>query len=177
MPCPVPRPLPRSCHPVRYADGPKYYSEPKLVSFDLAPYSSPDVTAGLANAPDFSQGELLALHIASLSRQLQQFYTGAAVAAVLGRTLVLPTFQCYCYRDPGSGPGGPRQLSWSSSGSVDGSPGAGGWACRAPGDDNSALPFNCTLDQVRSLDRLPQQHAELSLHQYAKEAALVDGAD
>lgn len=53
---------------------------------------------GLANAPDFSQGELLALHIASLSHQLQQFYAGAAVAAVLGRVLVLPTFQCYCYR-------------------------------------------------------------------------------
>lgn len=84
--------------PHRYADGPKYYSDPKLLSFELAPYSSPEVTAGLANAPDFSQGELLALHMASLAHQLQQFYAGAAVAAMLGRVLVLPTFQCYCYR-------------------------------------------------------------------------------
>jgi hypothetical protein len=175
---PNPKPC---CRPVRYADGPKYYSEPKLVSFELAPYSSPDVTAGLANAPDFSQGELLALHIASLSHQLQQFYAGAAVAAVLGRTLVLPTFQCYCYRDPGSSPGGPRQLSWSSSGSsssssVDGKPGTGGWACRAPGDDNSALPFNCTLDQVRGLG---QEHAEQGgqFTSACGQATVVDGSD
>lgn len=136
----------------RYADGPKYYSEPKLLSFDLQPYTSPQVTAGLANAPDFSQGEQLALHIASLSHQLQQFYAGAAVAAALGRVLVLPTFQCYCFRDPGSGPGGPGELSWGSSSSgsdsSSSSSSGSGWACRAPGDDNSVFPFNCTLDQV-----------------------------
>lgn len=85
----------------RYADGPKYYSDPKLVSFELAPYTSPEVTAGLANAPDFSSGELLALHMASLAHQLAQFYAGAAAAAVLGRVLILPTFQCYCYRRVG----------------------------------------------------------------------------
>jgi len=103
-------------------------------------YSSPQVTAGLANAPDFSQGDLLALHLASLSHQLQQFYAGAAVAATLDRVLVLPTFQCYCYRDTGSGS---ADLSWLGSGAH-----GKGWACRAPGDDNSALPFNCTVDQV-----------------------------
>ena len=30
----------------RYADGPKYYSDPKLLSFELNPYSSPEATAG-----------------------------------------------------------------------------------------------------------------------------------
>lgn len=39
---------------------------------------------------------------------------------------------------------GPAQLSWSSSSSD----GPAAWGCRAPGDDNSVLPFNCTLDQV-----------------------------
>jgi len=42
------------------------------------------------------------------------------------RTLVLPKFSCHCYRHSG-----PTQR------------------CRAPGDESSALPFTCTLEQVR----------------------------
>jgi hypothetical protein len=36
--------------------------------------------------------------VASMAHQLTQFYAGAALAAALGRVLVLPNFQCYCYR-------------------------------------------------------------------------------
>jgi hypothetical protein len=96
------------------------------------------VSAGLANAPDFNQGAQLALHLASLAHQLQQFYAGAALAAALGRVLVLPNFQCYCFRDAGSLLRGSDSDGASSR----------GWSCRAPGDDNSVFPFNCTLDQV-----------------------------
>lgn len=41
------------------------------------------------------------------------------------RALVLPAFKCHCYRHSA-----PTEL------------------CRAPGDTNSTLPFNCTLEQV-----------------------------
>jgi hypothetical protein len=122
------------------------------MSFELTAYSSPEVTAGLANAPDFSQSQLLALHVASLTHQLQQFYAGAAVATSLGRVLVLPNFQCYCYRATDSSAGVAGQLSWYSAlkaGQSSQPEQQGGWACRAPGDDNSVLPFNCTLEQVR----------------------------
>lgn len=135
---------------LRYADGPRYYTEPKLLSFTLQYYSSsisPAAAAALANAlPD----ELLSLHLASLQHQLQQFYAAAAVAAALGRVLILPQFQCYCYKDPDSGENG--LADWLSSGS---SSAAGGqqqqqWSCRAPGDDASELPFDCTMDQIFS---------------------------
>lgn len=137
----------------RYADGPRYYTEPKLLSFTLNPYSSPAVTAGLANAPDYAPADQLSLHIASLQYQLQQFYAAAAVATALGRVLIMPQMQCFCYRDPDSGPAGPASWLLGSSSSSEQQQQQQQWSCRAPGDDATSFPFNCSLDQVFS----PQQ--------------------
>ncbi|KAF8059108.1 XEG113 [Scenedesmus sp. PABB004] len=123
-----------------YADGPRYYSEPGLMSFALSRYAGPALLAGAA--PGARPGALLALHVASLAHELSQFYAAAAVAAALGRVLVLPAFTCWCYADPDGGPGGPPPRLVSEAGA------AGGWSCRAPGDASSALPFNCSLDAV-----------------------------
>lgn len=126
---------------IRYADGPRYYTEAKLMSFNITQLSHPAVQSGGVDAAAFSAEELLAIHLASIEHQLEQFYAAAAVAVALGRVLVMPQFQCFCYRDPDSGQRGPA--TWIRVGS-----GAGAWSCRAPGDDVSTLPFNCTLDQV-----------------------------
>jgi hypothetical protein len=122
----------------RYADGPRYYSDPRLMSYNVTPFSHPDITSHLVSSPGYSDAQLLQLHLVSLKHQLSQFYAAAALAVVLGRTLVLPQFSCYCYRDPDSGPQGPSSRSAAGD----------GWSCRAPGDDVSTMPFACTLEQV-----------------------------
>lgn len=139
----------------RYADGPRYYSEPRLLSFDITPYTTAAAAAAglISTAADASPEELLALHVTSLQYQLQQFYAAAAVAAALGRVLIMPQLQCYCYRDPDSGPDG--QASWLAGSSTAAAQGYSEqqqqqWSCTAPGDDAAAFPFNCTSDQVFS---------------------------
>jgi hypothetical protein len=131
----------------RYADGPRYYSEPKLVGFTLTPFSHPDLDSGAAAGPAYPPSQLLALHLAALQHQLSQLYAAAAAAVALGRVLVLPQLQCFCYRDPDSSRQGPAPwLAAAAAGSSSSS--SSGWSCRAPGDDASVMPFNCTLDQV-----------------------------
>eukprot|EP00879_Flechtneria_rotunda_P013672 GHRR01014282.1.p1 GENE.GHRR01014282.1~~GHRR01014282.1.p1 ORF type:complete len:597 (+),score=263.65 GHRR01014282.1:1631-3421(+) len=136
-----------------YADGPRYYSEPKLLSFDLVPYSHTAITASLANLPTASPSDLLTLHLASINYQLQQLYAAAAAAVALGRTLLLPQLQCYCYRDPTGGA--------AAAAAAPARKGSNGhdWSCRAPGDNASVFPFNCTLDQVLSPQVLYQHGA------------------
>lgn len=132
----------------RYADGPRYYSEPQLLGFSLAPFSHPDIDSGAAAGPGYPPPALLALHLAALQHQLAQLYAAAAAAVALGRVLLLPQLQCFCYRDPDSGRHGPAPWLAAADGS---SSSSSGWSCRAPGDDASQMPFNCTLDQVRPL--------------------------
>jgi hypothetical protein len=125
--CPLVPPLPPpppniiSC---RYADGPRYYSDPKLFSIQLDPYVPP-TTYDPATADEETQVQL---HAAALLHQLSQLYVGMALSALLGRVFVLPPLQCYCWN---SGVSGRPQYN-----------------CRAAGDYVSALPFTCTLDQV-----------------------------
>jgi hypothetical protein len=111
--------------PPRYADGPKYYSDPKMFSIQLDPYTPPP-TYDPATADEEAQVQL---HAAAVLHQLSQLYVGMALAALLGRVFVMPPLQCYC---------------WSS-----GASGRPQYNCRAAGDFVSALPFTCTLDQVR----------------------------
>jgi hypothetical protein len=113
------------------------------VGFSLAPFSHPDVESGAAAAASYPPSQLLALHLAALQHQLGQLYAAAAAAVALGRVLVMPQLQCFCYRDPDSGRHGPAP--WLAAA---GSSSSSGWSCRAPGDDASQMPFNCTLDQV-----------------------------
>ena len=120
----------------RYADGPKYYSDPRLLSFELQPYTAPK---GF-NPAVASQETMLQLHLQALTFQLSQLYAAAALATLLDRTLVLPPLECYC---------------WSAAGSTAGVEGPGlPVDCRARGDSSSSAdtgPFNCTLEQVRDV--------------------------
>ncbi|KAI8466716.1 MAG: hypothetical protein J3K34DRAFT_460754 [Monoraphidium minutum] len=103
-----------------YADGPTYYTDPLLLTYDAGPLETP------ANFSAWTDGEeMLQVHIRAMEAQLAEFYSAAAIAVTLGRTLVLPQFWCHCYRHN--------------------APTA---ACRAPGDARSALPFVCTLEQM-----------------------------
>ena len=103
-----------------YADGPAYYSDPLLLSFDPGPPGTPP---GFSNWT--ANEDMLAVHVQSLEAQLAEFYAAAALALALGRVLVLPRLACHCFRHS--------------------APVA---ACRAPGDAAAQLPFTCTLEQV-----------------------------
>ncbi|GBF95727.1 hypothetical protein Rsub_08709 [Raphidocelis subcapitata] len=105
-----------------YADGPTYYTDPLLLSFDLPPLDTPD------NFTNWNDTEpMLRVHVDSLEAQLAEFYAAAAIATALGRTLILPPFACHCWNPVGRGH---AEL------------------CRAPGDGGAALPFTCTLEQL-----------------------------
>ncbi len=65
---------------LRYADGPRYYSDFQLLSFNLTPPAPP---LGFESWVD--EGAMLAWHVAALSEQLGQLYWAMELAVLLDR--------------------------------------------------------------------------------------------
>jgi hypothetical protein len=154
-----------------YADGPKYYSDPLLLSVALPSpeqlfplgsgfNASASASAAAAAAADasasFSPAQLRQAHDHALRVQLREVEAGMALALSTGRTLVLPRMWCGCVPE--------EVLAAVEEGEQADADGAAAPAvgCRAPGDDASPLvPFACPADyalDVRALHAYPPSH-------------------
>ncbi|KAL3151812.1 hypothetical protein ABBQ38_012780 [Trebouxia sp. C0009 RCD-2024] len=106
-------------------DTPAYYNVSRLLSFDIHPLETPGDWSELPTR------QRVRFHIRNVAVQLQQFWDAAGAAVALNRTLILPTFTCYC----------DELWYWA----LEVSP---SYRCRWPGARNQTLPFACPHDQL-----------------------------
>ena len=89
------------------------------------------LTAHSRTTPQYQQQQQQQWSVYLTCRRCMQFWDAAGAAVALNRTLILPTFTCYC----------DELWYWS----LEVKPSYG---CRWPGARNQTLPFACPHDQL-----------------------------